>query len=140
VKEKYMFKVGVKHEFNASHALVGDFGDETIPHSHTYMLDWNLAVRELDENGFSMNIANLEEAIARTAAQMDGLYLNDQPFFTGRQPSVENMAVYLDTLLNEKLESLGEDLSRLMWTEVRIWENDYAWASYEKHYIKEERK
>ena len=90
-----MYRVGVKGKFQARHFLVGDFGDETTPHSHEYTVNWSLKTVDLDENGFSLDIALLEETLEIVLRDLDERLLNDFAFFETRQPSVENTASFL---------------------------------------------
>ena len=65
-----MYQVGIKNKFRARHFLVGDFGEETLPHEHEYMVEWICATHVLDENGFSMNIAVMEEKLQNLIDQI----------------------------------------------------------------------
>ena len=125
-----MYRVGIKRPFKASHFLAGDFEDESRPHEHTYTADWIMEVDGLDENGFSVDIALMEELLEEVTTSVEGVLLNDLPFFENRQSSVENTAEYLSRELFEKLAERGASLERLRRSEMRIWENDSAWASY----------
>ena len=43
--------------------LHGDFGEESVPHSHPYEVEVVCRNRELDTNGFSTDIAVMESAL-----------------------------------------------------------------------------
>ena len=125
-----MFEVGIVGKFHARHYLVGDFGEETQPHGHDYRVEWTCRRDELDQNGFSVDIALMEEALEVVLAGMSGVLLNDREYFRGKQPSVEHLALFLWRELKDALGRRGFELSGLTGTEVRIWESDTAWASY----------
>jgi 6-pyruvoyltetrahydropterin/6-carboxytetrahydropterin synthase len=125
-----LFQVGIKHGFRAGHFLRGDFGDETQPHEHDYVLEWICSTMALDENGFSVDIALMEELLASTLESIQGKLLNDLDFFRDRQPSVENMARFVHRRLFDALEGRGYPLSTIPKSEIRIWESETAWASY----------
>ena len=125
-----MYRVGVKGKFQARHFLVGDFGDETKPHTHTYTVNWTLKTRDLDENGFSLDIALLEETLEIVLRDLDERLLNDLDFFHHRQPSVENTANFLHQSLFGILAEHDFPAERILKSEVQIWESDTAWASY----------
>jgi 6-pyruvoyltetrahydropterin/6-carboxytetrahydropterin synthase len=125
-----MYRVCVTGSFSAVHSLVGDFAEETIPHSHDYLLEWRYTVPSLDEQGFAVNIAHMEAARDEVFALVAGRNLNDEPFFRGRQTSIENLARYFSTTLEEHLRSKGFSRRDIIENEVRLWENDHAWASY----------
>jgi len=125
-----MFQVGIKNRFRAGHYLRGDFGDETRPHEHEYVLEWICSTVALDENGFSVDIALMEELLAAAVQAVEGKLLNDLEFFQERQASVENMARFFHRRLFDALEGRGYPLSTVVQSEIRIWESDTAWASY----------
>lgn len=122
-----MFAAGVKRKLQARHFLTGDFGDETVPHSHPYDVEAVGYTDKLDENGFSINIALLEEILEQTLAKIDDRLLNDLPYFKGKQPSLENLCLYLRNELIAGMAESGNGLPEEL--EIRIWESDTAWAS-----------
>jgi 6-pyruvoyltetrahydropterin/6-carboxytetrahydropterin synthase len=125
-----MYQVGIKNRFQARHFLRGDFAEESQPHGHDYELEWVCRTESLDENGFSVDIALLEELLEAEAQAVRGRLLNDLEFFRDRQPSVENMARFFHQRLFEALRGRGYDVARIVHAELRIWESPQAWASY----------
>jgi 6-pyruvoyl-tetrahydropterin synthase len=127
-----MYKTGIKDTFRARHKLIGDFGDETVPHEHTYELEWIVSVRTLDENGFGVDIDLMTETLTGLLDDLNGAYLNELPYFNNRQTSVENTACYVLETLFEKLLRSGFDTKAVAESEIKIWESETAWASFEK--------
>ena len=125
-----MFATGVQHKLNAYHALVGDFGEETTPHTHPYLVEWRVATERLDENGFATDIAAMEAVIAEELSAIDGVLLNDLPYFEDRQTSLENVCTFLHERFKTALEKREAAPPESIMT-VRIWESDTAWASFE---------
>jgi len=125
-----MYQVGIKNKFRASHFLVGDFDEETLPHEHEYVVEWICTTNVLDENGFSVNIAVMEEELQHLIDEIQGKLLNDLEFFKDRQVSVENMAHYLHTALVQALSRRGFSLESVIEFQVKIWESETAWAAY----------
>lgn len=125
-----MYRAGVSRSYTARHALRGDFGDESVPHSHPYVVEWMCETAHLDENGFSVNIAAVEAALEAVLGRIDDVLLNDLEYFRERQPSLENLATYLHRELSRELPEHGQDLAAIRNSEVRIWESDTAWASF----------
>lgn len=123
-----MFTAAVSRPLRARHFLVGDFGEESTPHAHPYRIELRCATRQLDENGFSTDIAAMEETLESVLGEIDDVLLNDLPWFRSRQPSLENLAVYLVERLREGLDAT--DAAPAEPLELRIWENDAAWAGY----------
>ena len=125
-----MYQVGIKNSFKARHFLVGDFAEESLPHEHEYQVEWTCSTNVLDENGFSVDIALMEEELQRLVDGIRGSLLNDLDFFKDRQVSVENMAHYIHTTLVEALEKRSCSLESIFEFQVKIWESDTAWAAY----------
>ena len=125
-----MYQVGIKNRFQARHFLRGDFGEESSPHEHAYELEWICATEGLEENGFSVDIALLEELLEAEVLAVRGRLLNDLEFFRERQPSVENMARFFHRRLFDALEGRGYAVARIARAELKIWESPQAWASY----------
>lgn len=123
-----MFRAGVSRPLRARHYLVGDFGEESTPHSHPYRVEAISRTRALDENGFSTDIAAMEAVLEELLGSIDDVLLNDLPWFTSRQPSLENLAIYLAERLREGLAAREAAPEEPL--EIRIWENESAWAGY----------
>lgn len=120
-----MYECGVTRRFRAKHALVGDFGNESKLHSHNYRLEISVRGYSLDEDGFLLNLAELEEKsdeIVRSLLSYPSL--NQVRGIKGKNPTAENVAAYV-------LESIGQriDLSPLESLTVTVWESESAWAS-----------
>lgn len=123
-----MFAAGVTRPLNARHVLHGDFGDESVPHSHPYEVELVCRTATLDENGFSTDIAAMEAVLEEVLAEISGVLLNDLAFFADRQPSLEHLCIYLATEIRARL--LRRDAAPTEPLEIRIRESDTAWASY----------
>lgn len=123
-----MFTAGVLRPLRARHYLVGDFGDESTPHSHPYRVELVARTAALDANGFSTDIAAMETVLEEVLGSIDDVLLNDLRWFADRQPSLENLAVYLIERIREGLDARGAAPEEPL--EIRIWENENAWAGY----------
>lgn len=119
-----MFATGIQHELQARHYLLGDFGEESQPHSHPYRVELICRTPELDSNGFSTDIDLLESSLATTLEQIDNVLLNDLPYFHERQPSLENLCRYIFDSVKKELDGSVREI------EIKIWESATAWASY----------
>ena len=125
-----MFTTGVIRAFTARHALSGNFGPESVEPTHRYRVELVCRTETLDENGFSFDIALLEKILAEELTAIDDRFLNALEFFRDRQPSLENLAVYLSGRIVSRL-SETDDRVRITRLEVKLWESDTAWAAYE---------
>jgi 6-pyruvoyl-tetrahydropterin synthase len=125
-----MYQVGIKNKFRATHFLLGDFAEETLPHEHEYLVEWICSTNVLDENGFSVDIAVMEEELQRLIDRIQGRSLNDLEFFKDRQVSVENLAHYIHTELVDGLTKQNFSLESVFEFQIKIWESETAWAAY----------
>jgi 6-pyruvoyltetrahydropterin/6-carboxytetrahydropterin synthase len=120
------FQVGVLADFVAQHYLFGgDFGPEGSLHSHHYRVELEVSGGELDRHGFLVDIVRLREELARMVDGYRDRTLNDLPDFAGLNPGVEVVARAMAVSLERALAS--ETFDGL---EIKLWENDTAWASY----------
>lgn len=121
-----MYQLMVRRDFVAQHYLtVPDCGPENEWHSHHFEVEVQMEGRELNENGYLMDIVKVENALEALAGRYRDATLNDLPEFEGLNPSVEHFARILCKSLQDRLPTDGlETLT------VRIWEDDQAWASY----------
>ena len=121
-----MYTLAVKRDFVAQHFLVGgDWGEENFKHSHHYALELLLKGEKLDQHGYLVDIVDVEKGLESLVARYKDKTLNDLPEFEGLNPSIEHFTRIVAQKLREQLSL--EHLSSL---DVKIWENDIAWASY----------
>ncbi len=126
-----MFATGIQHNLNAYHFLRGDFGKEASPHSHPYRVELICRTAHLDAHGFSTDIDLLEAALSKVLAEIDMVLLNDLPFFHKRQPSLENLCVYLFSKVKNYIQTETKRPEFIpLEIEIKIWESETAWASY----------
>lgn len=78
----------------------------------------------LDKHGYLVDIVDLEARLEELVAYYRDQTLNDLPEFAGLNPSIEHFACIL---CQELLSRLKAPLHAL---QVKVWENDIAWAAY----------
>ena len=121
-----MYKLGVRRDFIARHFLIGgDWGAENLPNSHHYVLELQLAGKELDQHGYLVDIVDVEKHLDEIVNYYKEQMLNDKPEFAGLNPSIEHFARILATALSERIKA--ENITEL---KVLLWENESAWASF----------
>lgn len=67
----------------------------------------------------------LKQEVAKVLKSLDHKYLNDLPYFSGREPSSENIARYIFDRLKPELKPHPVRLEK-----VTAWESDTAYATY----------
>lgn len=121
-----MYSLGVSRSFSAHHYLIGgDWGEENIEHLHRYRMELILEARELDRNGFLVDIVEVEHIMDEVTADFQGKTLNSLDVFEGLNPSIEQLATIIHDAFAKRLAHFP--LEALA---VTIWEDDIAWTSY----------
>ena len=123
-----MYKLCFKRKFIARHFLIGgDWGAENNPHSHAYELELRLFGDSLDQHNYLVDLVLVEETLDNVIKIFEDKLLNNLPFFIETNPSLELFSKILAEHIAENIS--GDTLKTL---EVRLWENDFAWASWEQ--------
>lgn len=121
-----MYQLMVRRDFVAQHYLtVPDCGPENEWHSHHFHVDVHLEGASLDENGYLVDIVELNDALEAVMSRYRDQTLNDLPEFQGLNPSIERFARFAAERLADDLDA--EQLEALT---VTLWEDQTAWASY----------
>ena len=127
-----MYTVAVKRDFVAQHYLIhSDQGEENRNHSHHYQVELQVKGRELNQNGYLLDIVNIEYYLDEQVRYYKDKTLNDLPEFMGLNPSIECFAFILGKTLANRISAATASI-----IEVKIWENDNIWASY--RYVKQD--
>ncbi len=123
-----MYKLCFKRKFVARHFLIGgDWGDENKPHSHSYELELRLFGNSLDRHNYLVDLVLVEKSLDNVVALFEDKLLNNLPSFNKTNPSLELFSRILAEKIAETIT--GDTLTHI---EVRLWENDFAWASWEQ--------
>lgn len=121
-----MYTVSIHSDFVSQHYLIGgDWGAENQKHSHHYRVELRLLGSELDEHGYLLDIDELKSLLAAQVARFRDRTLNELPAFEGLNPSLEHFTRILGAALAGQLDR--PNLQRL---ELRLWEDEIAWASF----------
>ena len=123
-----VYTVAVARDFIAQHRLIGgDWGPENELHAHHYRLELRLTGPELDEHGYLVDIVAIEALLDGIVARYRDAVLNELPEFRDLNPSIERFARIIADRLADGLN--GAPVRSLV---VRVWENEIAWAAYER--------
>lgn len=115
----------VQRDFVAQHYLIGgDWGAENMRHSHHFVLELRLHGSALDQHGYMVDIVDVERELQAVLAVYRDQTLNDLAPFAGLNPSIENFARILCAALAACVSAPA-----VRAFEVRLWENEIAWAS-----------
>ena len=121
-----MYTVAVKRDFVAQHFLIGgDWGAENTPHSHHYVIEFQLEGASLDQHGYLVDIVDIETNLDALVAAYRDKTLNEMPAFADFNPSIEHFSRILCATLSERITA--PNISAFT---VKLWENEIAWAAY----------
>jgi 6-pyruvoyltetrahydropterin/6-carboxytetrahydropterin synthase len=120
-----MFEVGVIDQFEAAHALTGDFGPATRLHGHTYRVEARVEARDIDESGTFYDIGRLRAELRRVLDEMHYRNLNEVPALGGANTTAEVVARHIFKMLEPPLRA-----ARVAGLKVTVWESPSVFASY----------
>jgi len=90
-----MFDIFVKSHFSAGHHLRNYPGNCERPHGHNWKIEVTIRATELDELGMAIDFRVAKNAVRKVTDTLDHLDLNEHPDFLDRNPSSENIAIYI---------------------------------------------
>jgi 6-pyruvoyltetrahydropterin/6-carboxytetrahydropterin synthase len=123
-----MFEIRVEHTFPAGHHLRNYHGPCANPHGHNYRVQVAIQSPGLNPAGLLMDFSDLKKSLRAVAAELDHAYLNDLPGFAERNPSAENIALYIYEQMASRISDSLPEGARI--AEVVVQETDTAWAVY----------
>ena len=125
-----MYIVAVKKKFSALHFLVGgDCGAENENHTHHYEIEVLVEEKSLNEHGYLLDIDEIKSGLSRVTSYFRDKTLNELPEFHGINPSIEHLARVIHGMLFGRISD-----PRITTTQVRVWEDADAWASYREEH------
>ena len=100
-----MFYVFIKTHFSAGHHLRNYPGNCERPHGHNWNVTVTVRATELDELGMGIDFRTVKTAVNRVMDELDHCDLNNHPAFLDKNPSSENLALYIYQQLKTELSS-----------------------------------
>ena len=120
-----MFEIGIADEFEAAHALKGDFGPATRLHGHTYRVEVRVEAREVDETGVFYDLGRLRADLRAALEEMHYRNLNDLAALSEVNTTAEMVARHIFTRLEPPLRASGVTSLK-----VTVWESPSVFASF----------
>lgn len=120
-----MYELKVVTKFAAAHRLtmVGEKCENM--HGHNWKIEVYVRGEKTDEAGVLMDFGVIKKHVREIMALLDHKYLNELEYFQQRQPSSENIAYFVATQLQERIDHQKAAVSK-----VTAWESDDAGATY----------
>ncbi|MBN1614305.1 MAG: 6-carboxytetrahydropterin synthase QueD [Deltaproteobacteria bacterium] len=120
-----MYEVAITKDFSAAHSLMEIGGGCETLHGHNFTVEVTVASDDLDPSGVVVDFRLLKRWTEEVLEGLDHKYLNELPYFAGRNPSSENLARYIHDRLLEKKIPEGFHIIK-----VTVWESSSSRASY----------
>jgi 6-pyruvoyl-tetrahydropterin synthase len=130
-----MFTLTVSDHIMVAHSFKGAlFGPAQRVHGATFVVEWEVARRALDEHGLIVDIGRMRQVLRATLAAIDYRNLDDAPEFAGRNTTTEFLAGELFGRLKAQVraDALGEGTAHAFARmKVTLRESPLAWAAFE---------
>ena len=121
-----MYRLCLKRKFIARHFLIGgDWGAETTEHSHSYELELRLSGKTVDRHNYLIDLVEIESILDTVIGKYRDSLLNSLLVFEGENPSIELFSKVLVNDISSRIKARNIEV-----IEVRLWENEEAWASW----------
>lgn len=100
-----MFDVFIKTHFSAGHHLRNYPGNCERPHGHNWNVTVTVRATELDALGMGVDFRTVKTAVNKVMDELDHCDLNNHPAFLDKNPSSENLALYIFQQLKPELHT-----------------------------------
>lgn len=120
-----MYRVSVRHHFDAAHYLRDYCGKCENLHGHRFLVVVTLEAKELDKAGMAYDFTKLKGHMDALLDRYDHGCLNEIAPFDRINPSSENIAATIFGELQPQLEETAVSISA-----VEVWESPDSWATY----------
>ena len=120
-----MYEITVTSHFSAAHRLRYLHGKCEELHGHNWKVEVSVGSNRLSKEGVVVDFGILKLKVGKVLKHLDHTYLNDLPYFSGIEPSSENIAKYIFDKLKPELKGYHVTLKK-----VTAWESETSCATY----------
>ena len=120
-----MYEITVLSHFSGAHRLRYLHGRCEELHGHNWKIEVSVGSSRLGKEGVVIDFKILKEKVEKILRSLDHTYLNDLPYFSGTEPSSENIAKYIFDRLKGELKGHHATLKK-----VSAWESETSCATY----------
>ncbi|HWJ02981.1 MAG TPA: 6-carboxytetrahydropterin synthase QueD [Verrucomicrobiae bacterium] len=118
-----LYRLTVRHHFDAAHYLRAYPGPCANLHGHRWLVEVSVKGDTLDEMGMLVDFGEIKKALKGLLKTLDHSLLNDHSHFQTLNPTAENLAKFLFDELNTAIEGVAL-------AGVKVYETPDAWAEY----------
>ncbi len=120
-----MYEITVFSHFSGAHRLRYLHGKCEELHGHNWKIEVTVASGRLNKEGVVIDFQILKQKLEKALKSLDHTFLNDLPYFSGKEPSSENIAKYIFDDLKRELKDYRVTLKK-----VTAWESENACVAY----------
>jgi 6-pyruvoyltetrahydropterin/6-carboxytetrahydropterin synthase len=120
-----MYEITVLSHFSGAHRLRYLHGKCEELHGHNWKVEVSVVSKKLSNEGVVIDFEILKQKLKKVLKHFDHTYLNDLPYFSGKEPSSENIAKYIFEQLKRELKGHPVKLKK-----ATAWESETASATY----------
>jgi len=120
-----MYEITVISHFSGAHRLRYLHGKCEELHGHNWKVEVSVISNRLAKEGVAIDFGIMKLKVEKTLKSLDHTYLNDLPFFSGIEPSSENISKYIFDKVKSELKGHPVTLKK-----VTAWESETACATY----------
>jgi 6-pyruvoyltetrahydropterin/6-carboxytetrahydropterin synthase len=122
-----MYEITVLSHFSGAHRLRYLHGKCEELHGHNWKVEASVVSDRLNKEGVVIDFKIFKQKLEKVMKLLDHTYLNDLPYFSGKEPSSENIAKYIFDKLKRELKSHHGILRK-----VTAWESETSCATYSR--------
>jgi 6-pyruvoyltetrahydropterin/6-carboxytetrahydropterin synthase len=120
-----MYEITVHSHFSGAHRLRYLHGKCEELHGHNWKVEVSVVSNRLGKEGVVIDFGILKQKVEKVLKLLDHTFLNDLPYFSGIEPSSENIAKYIFNRLKTELKAHQGTLKK-----VTAWESETSSATY----------
>ena len=120
-----MYELKVVTRFAAAHQLTMVGSKCENMHGHNWRIEVYVTGDKLDSGGVLVDFGEIKDHLAGVMEKLDHKYLNELEYFSDGNPSSENIAKFVATELQNRIDNSSARVSK-----VTAWESDDACATY----------
>jgi 6-pyruvoyltetrahydropterin/6-carboxytetrahydropterin synthase len=120
-----MYELRVVTKFAAAHQLTMVGAKCENMHGHNWKIEVSVTGEKTDDAGVLIDFGIIKKHVREIMSMLDHKYLNELEYFQRGQPSSENIAYFVATELQKKIDNQAVSISK-----VTAWESDDAGATY----------
>ena len=120
-----MYELKVVTRFAAAHQLTMVGSKCENLHGHNWRIEVYVTGEKLNAGGVLVDFGEIKAHLADVMKKLDHKFLNELEYFADGNPSSENIACFVATELQTRIDNSSARVSR-----VAAWESDDACATY----------